>query len=290
MIFAFGCAFSWTLANLSIRRASRRYGPLAAMAWALLGGIVLLGMLAVAMDGAPLLPTASESLILAGAGVSALLAYGGLFVAMGLGPVSVAAPIVSAWSVVALAIGLASGERLAMTAAAGVALVIVGNAVLAWPGRAARSEAVEHTKTHREAGAVVASIVAALGFGFLAPLTEAAVTSLGRFWPLPMVWGIAAAIGLPCLAATGRLGSPPRRLSDAACLALPAFFEGAGFVFFALALATTDVAIVGPVCSLATGMTVIAGVVWMRERLTRRAIVGAVAASLGVVFIQGAAS
>lgn len=283
MIFAFACAVSWTLANLSIRRASRRFGPLAAMAWALLAGIVLLMLLAVVLDGAPPYPTANDALILAGAGISALLAYGGLFVAMGLGPVSVAAPIISAWSVVALAIGLASGETLSALAAVGVSLVIAGNAILAWPGR------VAEPAKRSGAAAVAASVVAAFGFGFLAPLTDAAVSSLGRFWPLPVIWGIAAAIGLPLLARTGRLGAPPRRLNDAACLALPALFEGAGFVFFALALSTTAVAVVGPVCSLATGMTVIAGIVWMRERLAPRAIAGAIAASFGVVLIQGGA-
>ena len=87
--YAIACAVSWTLANVTIQTASRRFGAYTALVGALLGGTVLLALLAIAFAGAPSLPRGGAWLAILGAGVSAAVAYGGLFVAMGQGRLSV---------------------------------------------------------------------------------------------------------------------------------------------------------------------------------------------------------
>ena len=287
MGFALGCAICWTLANVTIQIASRRVGPVAALMYALLGGTCLLAMLALILDGAPPIPTLRDWGLLAAAGTSAILAYGGLFVAMGLGQIAVAAPIVSAWSVVALIIGVAfQGERVTTLAAAAIALVIGGNLVLGVSE--IRRGGHDPEKDGKSRLAIGAALLSALGFGLLAPFTNAAVESMGEYWPPPMIWALAAIAGLAGLAIQRRsvrvrVSVPGGQLS---MLFLPAVFEAAGFLFLVLAMQSAPMAVVAPVCSLATGMTVIVGIAWMRERVRFAALVGAGAASAGVVWLQ----
>lgn len=315
LAFALGCAVSWTLANVTIQGASRRFGAPSALVFALIGGTLLLSVLALLADGVPRLPAGDEWMYLIGAGAAAIVAYGGLFVAMGHGQLAIAAPIISAWSVLALAIGVIFQDEVITTAGGcGIALVIGGNVLLAVSelrgGRktaAKRDEAgtgrtrevgkdrdrdrgreveVARADGHQHGKAIPAAIGSAIGFGLLAPLTNAAVDSMGEFWPPPMIWALAAAAGIVILRLTGRLGAAPMRAGDAGAILLPAVFEAAGFFFLVLAMQRAPLAHVAPVSSLATGFTVLVGIGWMRERLTVPAIAGAIAVSVGVVVLQ----
>lgn len=280
-LLALGTAACWTLANFTIRGASRRFGSYPSLALALLLGTVLLAIFALATSGLPAIPGPRTGVALAGAGIAAVLGYGGLFVAMGEGRVSVSAAIISSWSLVALFIGIAfRGEWLTVEQAIGVGLLIGGNLLLA------TGEIADVRGGRARPGPLVAAVLSAIGFALLAPLTDIATPELGRVWPQPLVWGVASAVGFPVLAKLGRLRRLPRRPRDLGLLALPAAFEAGGFLCLILALGTEPLAIVGPLAGLSTGMTVVAGIVLLREPLRVRSIAGAFAASAGVVLVQ----
>ncbi len=58
-----------------------------------------------------------------------------------------------------------------------------------------------------------------------------------------------------------------------------------GFVALSLGLGLAPIGVVSPVASLSTGLSVLWGVVFLREQLHRRALAGAILASVGVIAV-----
>ncbi len=290
--FALLCALCWTAANFAIRRASKRFSPFIALFWSLVFGTGFLGLVALALAPYPQHLSGSSILLILLAGGSAIVAYGGLFLAFESGRVSVVSPIIGSWSVLGAAIGLLFlEESLSPPSALGVGLVIFGNLLLA----STEIQQAKGKKTGRYA--LPAAFASAIGFGCMAPLTDRLADDAGKLWAPALVWGCAAGILVILRLCILNRRSPgdtrktremdrTRSYLDLGSLSLPAVLEASGFLFLTLALAGSPLSIVAPVCSLSTGMTVLAGLVLLRERLHGRSLIGAIAASAGVALVQ----
>lgn len=283
MLYALLSAIGWSLANVTIPAASRRIGARAAMLLAIALGSVLLAAAACVVEGRPAAIDRGAAVRLAAAGVAAVFAYAGLFSALEHGRVSVIAPVVSAWSIVAAAIGLfAFDERLTPFAYVGAALVVLGNVLL---GASVR-DAGPNPSHAEERRAIRSAIISALGFGVLAPLLDAAGETVGRVWAPAFAWLAAALIAVPFAWRRRLLRGLSPTLGDLRVLALPILFESTGFLALSLAVAAAPLAVVAPISSLSTGFSVLLGVLFLHERLTLGGRLGAALASAGVVLIR----
>jgi drug/metabolite transporter (DMT)-like permease len=277
-----GSAISWACANVSIQGASRRVGSWSALVWAqILGGLGALG-LAWWVDGVPTFAAFSAAIPSAAiAGLSAALAYGGLFESLRRGQVAIVSPIISAWSVVSVTLVAIQGAPPAFGVGAGVALVVVGNVLVARATHPDGSDAARATPR----SAIAWALGAACGFGVMVPALNSVGEHVGRLWAVPLVWLVELMVLVPGLLVLRKLVLPPTR-RDVLALGQAALFEVGGFIALSMGLGVAAVSIVSPVSSLSTMGSVVLGVVLLKERVARSALVGALLASGGVVIIN----
>jgi drug/metabolite transporter (DMT)-like permease len=260
-------------------------GTVRALLWAqIVGG---LGLAAVAVLATMVAPDGQRPEAFSGAtagwlavaGVSSLLAYLCMFYAFEHGRLSVAVPIMSGWAVISSAVSVfVFHEALRPPQVAGAALVIVGVALVS------RYAQRESRATGGDPRWVLASLGAALGFGLLIPAISRLVPVTGRLGAVCTTYAADIALGLPvAVAFRVRLGPPSGRAWMP--VALAGLFETVGFACIALAAGRAPLAVISPLSSLASPMTVVYAWVVLRDRPPRLALVGAVLASAGVVVL-----
>lgn len=277
-----GSAISWACANASIQVASRRVGSWSALVWAQIIGGALAMVVAVLIEGLPSAASLMAGLgFVVGAGVAASVAYGGLFESLRRGQVAIVSPIISAWSVGSVVIVAVRGEPPTAVVAAGVAMVVTGNVLVA----RATLPSADASGGATPRSAILWAGLAACGFAVMVPLLDLAGDTVGRLWAVPLVWVVELMVLVPLLWRL-KLLTAPKRASDAWVLSRAAVFEVGGFICISLGLGAAPVSIVSPVSSLSTMGSVALGVLLLRERVARSALVGACLASAGVVVVN----
>jgi len=282
-LLGLGSALSWACANVAIKSASQRFGSWGALVWLqVIGGAIAL-VAALIVEGAPG-PVADVAPHLVIGGAAACAAYGGLFESLRRGQVTTVTPIISSWSLISVAVAvLYDGASLSGLAAIGIGLVVAGNALLA------RSTAHPNGSQQDRAtppAALAFAAVAALGFGAMVPMIDTIGASVGRLWTIPLVWAVELCLIVPVLWRLDLLEGPPRRAADWFVVARSAVFEVGGFIALSLGLSYASVTVVSPLSSLSTAGSVALGLLLLRERVTRHAVLGAAAASAGVVLVN----
>jgi drug/metabolite transporter (DMT)-like permease len=206
----------------------------------------------------------------------------------------------SGWAVISTGISVAVlREPVRGAQLAGVALVVTGVGLVSRYARQAATGAAPRdgdtdpdgdSSPRASAGPaavprwVWASLAAALGFGLLIPAIGHVALATGRLGSVPAVFAADMLIGLP-LAAWFRIDLRPPPPSALAAVALAGLFEAAGFVCIALAGARAPLAVVSPLASLASALTVLYAWVVLRERPHPVALVGAALACAGVIAV-----
>jgi drug/metabolite transporter (DMT)-like permease len=217
-------------------------------------------------------------------GVVGLLAYLCMFYAFARGRLTLSVPIMSSWAVLSSALGLTLfGQRLRPLQLVGAAVVIAGAVVV---GRNAQREAspTEGPAKGRMPRWLLASIGAACGFGVMIPAMDRLTPLFGAVGAIGVAYGADLAIGLP-LAAAARLSlaPPPWRVWPA--VAFASLFETAGFACITEGMRRAPLAVVSPLASLASALTVLYAWMILRERPSRGALVGAGLVCVGVVVL-----
>jgi drug/metabolite transporter (DMT)-like permease len=258
--------------------------------WALVFGGVLAAVAGWAVDGPTQAFTLGSASWLLVAGVSSLVGYLCMFYALSHGRLSIAVPIMSGWSVIAtLLSGLILGQSVGFAQVAGSVMVVAGIAMVsrhARPDGHANADAGGAGRGGRRAVPrwVWASLGAALGFGVLIPSVVRVAPAVGRLGSVAAVFGADIVLALP-FAAVFRidLRPPPRAALPSTVLA--GLLEAAGFVCIALASARAPLAVVSPLASLSSALTVIYAWVVLRERPHPVALAGAALACAGVITV-----
>ncbi|MCA9321686.1 MAG: DMT family transporter [Planctomycetes bacterium] len=272
-------ALLWSLANLAIQPASRRFGTFGALALAQALGVLLAVLAAWPLEGGPAWPDTVTWSWIFGAALAAVLAYGGLFDALRRGRLSVCAPIISAWSALTVVVALVFyAERPGRVGLVGVVMVLLGNVLL---GRSSARDGANRG----EDGAIVSALLSAVGFGLFVPALREVGARTGELWAVAWVWGLELVIALPIL---WRLGFLPRwpRGRDWRLVGLSGGLEVAGCIALSLAANLAPMSEVAPASSLTTAFSVSWGLLILRERLRPIAIAGAIAASVGVLLVN----
>ena len=263
-----GAAVCWATGTLCSSRATRLIGAPSMVAWQMLLSFAIVAPLAVA-GGTPPGLDGQDVAWLAIAGVGSVVGLLLVFAALGIGKVSIVAPIASTEGAIAASLAFIAGEAIGV--ASGVTLgVIACGIVLA--SIAPGGGSGDHLR------APLLATGAALCFG-------AGLYATGRLSDsLPLAWVIipvrvvgVAAVALP-LAATRRL-----RLTRPALplVVVASLTEVAGLVSFAIG-ARHSIAISAVLASQFAALTAIAAYLLFAERITRVQVVGITTIALGV--------
>lgn len=260
MAVGFGllAALLWGLTDFMISISGRSFGVHRAMLYAQSVGVVLVGLCMLAPFAR--IPDPGSAVGWAAAiasapiGVAAtLVLYHGLKV----GQVSVVAPITATFGAVTAVLSLATGERLAALALGGVALVVLGSALLSAQRRTGEDK--------RELG-VKWALIASLAYGVQFWLQgRFAIPHLGGVLPVWIYYLVSTTLLL--------IAVPIRRQSLAIPIKGAMWVTGtgviavSGFLAVAIGLTTGQIAIVTVLASLQSGVTVLLACAHHRERL-----------------------
>jgi drug/metabolite transporter (DMT)-like permease len=254
-VLALATAWLWAAANLAIRSAAQRIGSWGALIGAQIVGGAAIVAAAIVVEGSPGRLDGQAMLALAIAAAASCVGYAGLFESLRRGPVSLVTPMISSWALLSMLVAAATERALpSRVALLGGGMVIIGNALVARTTGSRPDARAETTSDAARDGTRLA-----LGWALLA-----AVPVIGRL----------------------RMFGPRPRARDWPALLGAGLLEAGGFVALSIALARSSVAVVSPLASLSTTITVLFGVVWLRERPHFLALLGAAIACAGVVLVH----
>jgi drug/metabolite transporter (DMT)-like permease len=271
-------AIAWGSTDIFVTYVSRRIGFFRTVLLSQFLGVCLLVVIAIAID----LPRASIGQLLALVAVAplAVVAYGGFYRALELGPIAIVSPIISANGVVVVVLALlVLSESLSAVQAVGCVLVL-GSLILA---------ALEPRAVIEEAGAgsgVRLAIVAALAFGGY--LFGMAVLSEDVGWLVPILVTRAATVAiLATVEVAGRLPGAGRVGGRAvlACLAA-GLLDASGYLAFNRGAEIGEVALAGAAASAYPVIPIVWGLVALRERVARHQVVGVAGVLTGMVVLS----
>ncbi|MCB8879548.1 DMT family transporter [Acidisoma cellulosilytica] len=276
-------AILWGVADFLARFSARGLGPWRSTFYGQIPGCLIFSVCLIFIPAfrhpALAAPHAYWGLALLAAAINTVSNYAmvrGLIV----GALSLVVPVVASYGAVSTVLAVLTGEHLALPAAIGIALTVLGIAVTAMR-RGART-----TDPHHRGAGIGWAVLAAFGYG-------TALWLQGRFvmphmGPVAPLWiGSLSSILLAITVATVRrhnLMPPPARL-------MPYTFgygtlTGFAFLCLALGLATGQVAIVAVLSSLCSTITAILGFALLKERLTARQWSGILLILVGVGLIN----
>jgi drug/metabolite transporter (DMT)-like permease len=256
-------AASWGAGDFAGGLASRRAPALAVVVFSQGVGILLLVALALAV-GEPI-PGRRQVLWAALAGVNGALGLLALYSALAAGRMGIAAPVSGVvGAVVPVLVGMTVHGSPGWLRLIGFALALLGVWLLAGAGggvaRATPRELLLPVLAGASFGLFLVFIHQA-GGGVLWPLTVARGTSMGL---LAMIGGATGMLRVPAGRALGLIG-------------LAGVLDTGGNAFFVMAAQAGRLDVAGVLSSLYPAATVALACLLLRERLTRRQTVGAVA-------------
>jgi drug/metabolite transporter (DMT)-like permease len=271
-------AIAWGSTDIFVTYVSRRIGFFRTVLLSQFLGVCLLVVIAIAID----LPGASIGQLLALVAVAplAVVAYGGFYRALELGPIAIVSPIISANGVVVVVLALlVLSESLSAVQAVGCVLVL-GSLILA---------ALEPRAVIEEAGAgsgVRLAIVAALAFGGY--LFGMAVLSEDVGWLVPIL--VTRAVAVAVLAAVELAGRMARvgRVGGRAVLACLAagLLDASGYLAFNRGAEIGEVALTGAAAAAYPVIPIVWGLLALRERVAPHQLVGVAGVIAGMVVLS----
>jgi drug/metabolite transporter (DMT)-like permease len=291
ILLAFGTSLCWALTNVAVARSGQMVSPMRGLLWAEVFGGVLAAAASWAFDGSRQAFTFGAAGWLLVAGVSSLAGYLCMFYALAHGRLSIVVPIMSGWAVISTLLSVVILEQGVHAAQlGGSVLVVAGIAMVSRHARPAGGHA------HADVGGagnverrwgprwVWASLGAALGFGVLIPSVVRIAPATGRLGSVAAVFGTDILLALP-LAALFRIDLRPPPRAALPSVAMAGLLEAAGFVCIALASARAPLAVVSPLASLSSALTVIYAWAVLRERPHPVALAGATLACAGIIVV-----
>ena len=284
-------AFSWAFADFLARNVSRRIGPYRAFIFMQWVGLGLLTIYLVAIKAPPWTSLASGFSVpirsvwawACLAGLLNIAASISLYRAFAVGKLALVTPIAASYPALTVVLAFFSGERLKMTAGAGIVIVLAGVmlTVIPSPDLAKRADVVQD---HTEKG-IGWALAAALGFGLMFWLLGFHVTpALGGALPVWLM-RLMGALLLMVLPFRRTMPVVPRGWIWAP-LVVSALLDTTAFVANNTGLAIGPVSVVTVLASLFGAVAVLLAWILLGERLSRRQWLGATLIFAGVGLVS----
>ena len=268
---ALGASLTWGLADFFGPLKGRNLGALRVLFYVQLSGLATIAVV-VAVRGKG--PADSAVLLAIPAAISGTLGLYAYYRGVGVGAMSIVAPIAGISAVVPVVVGIVSGDRPSVWQLAGMACALVGVFLASLePGRG-RSKL---------AAGVGLALLAALGFGGYFPLMHAAGNA--DFWWASLIFKAASmSVILPAIAIRRPvLSVEPGQLPP---LALIGIGDMLGNLLFAAASTTGLVSVTSVLASLYPIVTVVLARLMLGERVARSQEGGIALTLAGVALIS----
>jgi drug/metabolite transporter (DMT)-like permease len=272
---ALAASLSWGVGDFLAGVKSRSLHVLAVMGASMPFGLAAIA-LAVAVSGTARPP--SGSLVYAAlAGAAGACGLAALYRGMGIGAISVVAPLSATSPVIPIAVGLARGERPGVVQYVGIVCAIAGIVL------ASREAAGAGPRSARLAAGAGLGLLAALGFGaFFVALDAAASES--ALWATLTVR--ATSLTLVVLAVAVVRPRFPRRPAELGVLAAVGVLDTLANLLFAAAVTRGYISVVAVLASLYPAVTVGLAFLFLGERLGVAQRAGVVLALMGAALIS----
>lgn len=271
-------ALLYGLTDFVARFASREVGVLRTMLYAQwLAALALAG--GVAFVGIPSAPGKTWFLLI----VSDALVLGAtacLYRALALGRLIVVAPVAASYGGVTAVLSAFSGERLSLLDGAALGLLLVGAVLVARPAEAAPAQ---HASA--SSGLALATSAALLyggGFWMQGRYVVAEVGSLTAVWSYYL---LGSAV-LPCICLARRVGLSPPRGRGALWVCASGVCAVGAYLALAAGQRAGSTAIATMLSSLSSAVTVLLGLVLLRERVALPGWLGLLAIVGGLVLLR----
>ena len=272
-------ALSWGLSALSWTVAIRRGVTVWPMLlWVFVCSLITAAGAAIAVEGAP---TVASHAILGAIGAGLLYAIGDAFFfwAVDAWQVTLVTPIVACSGAVSAGLAVLAGDRLAAVTVGGLALMVVGLITVAT--RELRSGG-RRSQARRPLGPMMLAAGAACAFGlvfFVSGRTAGGdplwLVAIARAAAIPLVAAL-------CVARQG-LAIPPQAWP---WVVSAGFFDATGYAAF-IQGSRFNLPIAAITTSQYAGVTVIGGVLLLRERFSLHQIVGVMMLVMGAAVVAG---
>lgn len=276
-LLALVAAAGYAASDVTSARAVRRVRPAAVSLWAHVVATALLVGVALP-TAAPPSAAAAGTAVAAGlvAGAGAVVYYG----ALKRGAASLLAPIAASGLVLPVTVGVARGERTALLAALGTAVLLAGVALLARArGEGARADRL----------AIGFGLLAAAGFGsYFVVLDAASGDGADPLWIAGLVTAGSAVAAVPALLRIdGAKALLPPAGATTALVAVGLLLAIADLAL-AAAMAQGDVALVSVISSSDPVLTVVAARIVLEERISQHQAAGVALAVTGLLAVAAA--
>jgi len=270
-----GASVLWGVADFQAAVRARQVGPLAvAVIVQVTGTVVLLVPLVVLRDPFPGWQIWIPGVV---AGVAGAAGHVTFYAALSRGPIGVIAPILAMSSAgPALFAVIANGERPSLLQVAGLALAILGVALVS-------RHATEGDAKHGKYGAIPLALLA-IGVGTVMYIALDAASDQSGLWGVTAQRSISLPILLIALMISIRRSGPPVAGSFRA-IAPIGVIDTAGLLLFAYATSVGDLSLAVVLASLYPVVTVVLARIRLGEQLAQIQRLGAVLAFAGVLAI-----
>jgi drug/metabolite transporter (DMT)-like permease len=269
IVLALSAGVLWGVGDFLGGVTSRRVPTITVVALSQVVGLV--AIFAVALGTGGELYTLAGYATAAAAGISGAIGLAALYRGMAIGAIGVVAPISASAAAIPVAVGLARGERPSGLQLAGMAIALVGVALVSR----------EPGSSGKLAAGVPLALLAAAGFGSYFVFIDRASAD-DALWAVVVARATSSAFALAVAAARGALKLPRGQLRALVAIGL---FDVAANVALAVALNEGFVSVVSVLASLYPVVTVALALGVLRERISRGQAAGAVAALTGVGLI-----
>jgi drug/metabolite transporter (DMT)-like permease len=271
VLLALSASLAWGVADFVGPLQGRRFGALAVLLVAQLGGLAAIALVVLASGRGPRGADVLFAIPAACSGVLGLYAY---YRGMVVGAISVVAPVAGISAAIPVLVGLASGDRPS-------ALQLVGMAVaLAGVGLAAREPGGGE---RRVAAGVGLALLAAVGFGFYFPPMH--IAGEADFLWASLLFRATATLVIATVALAARPRFPFGRRS-VVIIALVGVGDTLGNVLFAASAAHGLVSVTSVLASLYPVVTVILAHLFLSERVSTGQRLGVAGTLAGVTLIS----
>jgi drug/metabolite transporter (DMT)-like permease len=280
---ALASGLSWGTGDFLGGLMTRRLGVLLVMAIAQGAGLVITGLLILAL-GEPM-PEARYLLFGVAGGLTGAIGLAALYQGLAIGPMSVVAPTASLSVIVPVLIGIATGDRPAPLQWIGMACAITGIVLAAREADPTDIEGGEEPPERRgwRGPGLMLALVAALFLGLLVACLSAA--GQGSAWWAAFVLRLTS---VPIFIVAALIWHRHERLPTAretGVLVGVGAFDNVANILFSLASQTGMLALVSVLGSLYPVSTVLLARGFLHERLSRLQTAGVVTAFVGVGLI-----
>jgi drug/metabolite transporter (DMT)-like permease len=275
ILYGLAAALCWGTSDFLATRATRTIGVLQTAFYIQLIGMIVLGTFLLLWTDMPTVSPAIWGLAV----VVSLVNMAGtllLYRAFTIGILALVAPIAASSAAVAMLLALLSGERPTTVGLIGGVLVVIGVVTL--------------SRVRNPSGTVsLAGVPEALGvsvcFGTYFWSVNFVTPEMGVLWPVLVVRAVEMVGALLLLLL---LGSRPAGMSKNLwpVVAVASILNTMAFVAYNLGISQAVTAIVAPLASLASGVTVLLAWLFLRDRLSRLQWVGVVIILIGVVLVS----